>query len=71
MHGLAELARVARHRLVIVTHDPAAAGFRLVEDYFPDIGRIDRPLFPTLDDLRRAVGLVDVRPLPIPHERTP
>jgi SAM-dependent methyltransferase len=68
--GLAELARVARRRLVIVTYDPAATGFWLVEDYFPAIGEIDRQILPSLEELRRAVGPVDVRPLPIPHDCT-
>jgi SAM-dependent methyltransferase len=68
--GLAELARVARHRLVIVTYDPAATGFWLVEDYFPTIGEIDRQLLPSLEEFRRAVGPVDIRPLPIPHDCT-
>jgi SAM-dependent methyltransferase len=68
--GLAELARVARHRLVLVTYDPAATGFWLVEDYFPGIGGIDRQILPSLEEVRRAVGPVDVRPLPIPHDRT-
>jgi SAM-dependent methyltransferase len=68
--GLAELARVARHRLVIVTYDPTATGFWLVEDYFPGIGEIDRQILPSLEEVRRAVGPVDVRPLPIPHDCT-
>jgi SAM-dependent methyltransferase len=70
VRGLAELARVARHRLVIVTYDPAATGFWLVEDYFPAIGEIDRQILPSLAEVRRAVGPVDVRPLPIPHDCT-
>jgi SAM-dependent methyltransferase len=68
--GLVELARVARHRLVIVTYDPAATGFWLVEDYFPAIGEIDRQILPSLDEFRRAVGPVDIRPLPIPYDCT-
>jgi SAM-dependent methyltransferase len=70
VHGLAELARVARHRLVIITYDPAATGFWLVEDYFPAIGEIDRQILPSLEEFRRAVGPVDIRPLPIPHDCT-
>jgi SAM-dependent methyltransferase len=70
VRGLTELARVARYRLVIVTYDPAATGFWLVEDYFPDIWASDRQLLPPLDEFRRAVGPVEVRPLPIPHDCT-
>jgi SAM-dependent methyltransferase len=68
--GLSELARVARHRLVIVTYDPAATGFWLVEDYFPVIAEIDRQILPSLDEFRQTLGPVDVHPLPIPHDCT-
>jgi SAM-dependent methyltransferase len=66
--GLAELARVARERVVIVTWDPATSGFWLVDDYFPDLVAIDRRIFPTLDELRHALGPVEARPLPVPHD---
>jgi SAM-dependent methyltransferase len=70
MRGLAELRRVSRHRLVIVTYDPATTGFWLVDDYFPDINEIDRRIMPSLEDLHQALGPVDVRPLPVPHDCT-
>lgn len=70
MRGLLELARVARHRVVILTYDPAATGFWLVEDYFPAIREIDRQSLPPLDTFQRALGAVDIRPLPIPHDCT-
>ena len=66
--GLAELTRVSRERVVLVTWDPAATGFWLVEDYFPEILAIDRPIFPPMDELRRIGAHVDVVPLPIPHD---
>ena len=67
--GLDELARVARERVVIVTWDPRArVAFWLVDDYFPEIPAIDRRIFPTLDEFARALGPIDVRPLPIPHD---
>ncbi len=66
--GLDELGRVARGRAVIVTWDPASSGFWLVDDYFPEVVEIDRPIFPTLEELRRALGPVEVRALPIPHD---
>lgn len=69
-HGLAELARVARRRLVIVTWDPAASGFWLVEDYFPTIAAIDRHIFPSIDEFRRTLGAIEVRPVLIPHDCT-
>lgn len=68
--GLAELARVARQRLVLLTWDPASTGFWLVEDYFPEIVAIDRPIMPSIEEFQRAWGRLEVRPLPIPHDCT-
>jgi len=66
--GLEELARVARRRVVIVTWDPAATGFWLVDDYFPEIVDIDRKIFPTIEDYGRALGRVEVQSFPVPHD---
>ncbi|MGH7421765.1 MAG: hypothetical protein ACREI4_09045, partial [Candidatus Rokuibacteriota bacterium] len=66
--GLAELRRVARDRVVILTWEPDVAGFWLVEDYFPALVAIDRPIFPSRDELRRALGPIEMEPLPIPHD---
>jgi SAM-dependent methyltransferase len=49
--GLAELARVARRRAVMLTWDPAAPSFWLIDDYFPALAAIDRPIFPTIEEL--------------------
>jgi len=65
--GLAELRRVARHRVVILTWDPESTGFWLVEDYFPALA-MDREIFPPLEELRRLLGAIDAHPLPIPHD---
>jgi SAM-dependent methyltransferase len=66
--GLAELARVARQRVVVVTWDPVSTGFWLVDDYFPEIVELDRRIFPTMEDLRRAFGRIEVRSFPVPHD---
>jgi SAM-dependent methyltransferase len=66
--GLAELARVARQRVVILTWDPAYSSFWLVDDYFPEIWTIDRPIFPSIDELRQALGRVECRALLVPHD---
>ena len=66
--GLAEMARVTRQRVVILTWDPAFSGFWLVDDYFPEIWAIDRPIFPSIDELRPALGNVESRPLRVPHD---
>jgi SAM-dependent methyltransferase len=66
--GLDEMARVARRRIVVVTWDPSTSGFWLTDDYFPEIFEIDRPLFPSIEDFRKALGRVEVHPFPIPHD---
>ncbi len=66
--GLDELARVAADRVVILTWDPATSGFWLVEEYFPEIVEIDRPIFPSLEEFRRTLGRIEVSTLPIPHD---
>lgn len=68
--GLAELARVVRERIVIVTWDPAAPGFWLVDDYFPEIAEIDRRILPPMEEFRAALDDIEVRPLPVPHDCT-
>jgi SAM-dependent methyltransferase len=70
VRGLAELARVAR-RVVVLTWDPAfTGGFWLVDDYFPEIAAMDRPLFPSVEELRSSLGTLEILPLPIPHDCT-
>ncbi|HEY7540892.1 MAG TPA: class I SAM-dependent methyltransferase [Methylomirabilota bacterium] len=66
--GLAELARVARRRVVIFTWDPSSSGFWLVDDYFPEIVDLDRQIFPTIEDFRRTFGTIEVRSFPVPHD---
>ena len=68
--GLAEMARVARDRVVVLTWDPATTGFWLVDEYFAELAVIDRQIFPGLDDFRRAWGTIEVQPLPVPHDCT-
>jgi SAM-dependent methyltransferase len=65
--GLAELARAARRRVVILTHDPDADGFWL-EDYFPELFLISRRILPSLEELRRALGRATVTDVPVPHD---
>lgn len=66
--GLAELRRVARDRVVILTWDPASSGFWLVDEYFPALVAIDREIFPPLEVYRHALGEVRILPVPIPHD---
>ena len=65
--GLSELRRVSRSRVVILTWDPSSPGFWLT-DYFPEILDIDRPIFPSLDELESELGPTLVVDVPIPHD---
>jgi len=67
--GLSELARVARRKVVLFTWDPDSEGFWLRE-YLPEMLAVDRRRFPKLDDLRAALGDVQVQRVPIPHDCT-
>jgi SAM-dependent methyltransferase len=66
--GLQECARVARHRVVILTWDPSADGFWLVRDYFPEILALDRQIFPSMELLSAVFGSIDVQPLAVPGD---
>jgi len=68
--GLRELKRVARRRIVIVTWDPAWPGFWLTDEYFPAVMAIDRQIFPTIKELQRALGRIEIQPMPVPHDCT-
>jgi SAM-dependent methyltransferase len=66
--GLAEMRRVARDRVVILTWDPEHPGFWLVQDYLPEILELDRPNFPSLRDIEKAIGPTEAFTLPIPAD---
>ena len=69
--GLAECARVARHRVVLLTWDPALEPFWLVRDYFPAFAERDRAAFPAMGAYAKAFGSgvrVEVEPVPIPRD---
>jgi SAM-dependent methyltransferase len=72
--GLAEMARVARRRIVLLTWVPDAQPFWLTEDYFPEIAALDRKIFPSTPALttmlERLVGLTQSVPVPVPHDCT-
>src|SRR5262245_34334824 len=66
--GLAELRRVARERVVILTWDPEHAAFWLIQDYLPEITAIDRRDFPTLREIESALGPVETEVVSIPAD---
>ena len=67
--GLAEMARVTRRRLVVLTFDPGLlAGLWLVHDYFPRALEIHGDLMPPIDELAAQLGpSATVAAIPIPR----
>lgn len=68
--GLAEMRRVARDRVAVLTWDPSHEGFWLTQDYFPEMLRIDREIFPSLERFAQALGPVNIVPVLVPADCT-
>lgn len=68
--GLAELRRVSRGPVVILTYDPAFRGFWLADDYLPELTALDDAAMPPLSLYREVLGAVEVSAVPIPHDCT-
>ena len=69
MRGLAELRRVSRGPVVILTYDRAHRGNWLA-DYFPDLVELDEKVMPPMVDYASALGAVEISPVLIPHDCT-
>ncbi|HRD78523.1 MAG TPA: methyltransferase domain-containing protein [Hyphomicrobiaceae bacterium] len=65
--GVAELRRVARRRVVILTFDPTGPWFWLTE-YMPFIAEDDRRIMPPLAEIAEALGGAVITPVPVPHD---
>jgi SAM-dependent methyltransferase len=69
--GLAECARVARQRVVLLTFDAFADAFWLTRDYLPTFAEADRRAFPPMSAYTDAFGAgarVEIVPIPVPRE---
>ncbi len=66
--GLAEMRRVARELVVILTWDPEHSGFWLVQQYFPEILEMDRPAFPSLREIESIIGPAVSTVVPVPAD---
>jgi SAM-dependent methyltransferase len=67
--GLAELRRVARERVVILTWDTAFAGtFWLSSDYLPELEEWSIGAYPSLEVIENELGALERRPVPIPSD---
>ena len=67
--GLAEMRRVARRRIVILTFDPTITGeFWVTKAYFPAIAAYDRSRAVPISQLVSVLGRATVVPILIPHD---
>ena len=65
--GLAEMRRVSRGPVVLLTFDPAFQGFWLM-DYLPELISIDDKQMPPLDFYAAHLGPVAIETVPVPHD---
>jgi SAM-dependent methyltransferase len=67
--GIAEMKRVARRRLVILTWDPATfAEFWLLRDYLPAAAETDALLGLPVTELAARLGDPAITVVPVPHD---
>jgi SAM-dependent methyltransferase len=66
--GMAELRRISRGPVVILTYDPAFRGFWLADDYLPALTALDEAKMPPLSLYGEALCNVEITPVPIPHD---
>jgi SAM-dependent methyltransferase len=66
--GLSECARIARTKVVILTIDfDSFANFWLF-DYFPELLRVDRHIFPNIQRYENALGPLEAITVPVPED---
>jgi SAM-dependent methyltransferase len=67
--GIAELRRIARRRVVILTWDqPVMRRFWLLDEYLPDAAAFDDTRAIGIDRLSELMGGARVETVPIPHD---
>lgn len=64
--GLAEMRRVTRGRIVLLTFDPAHRPWLI--DYLPELAALDEGQMPAMDDYARWLGPVEVTPVMVPWD---
>ena len=65
--GLAEMRRVTRGKIVLLTYDPAYRGFWLT-DYIPGLVTLDEAQMPRMTDYETWLGPMEISAVPIPHD---
>ncbi|HEX6871611.1 MAG TPA: methyltransferase domain-containing protein [Micromonosporaceae bacterium] len=69
--GIAELRRIARRRIVLLTWDPwVFRTFWLVREYLPEAAAFDDERAVPVDRLIALLGGARVEPVPVPHDCT-
>jgi SAM-dependent methyltransferase len=71
MKGLAECARVAKDRVVLLTWDTEANAFWLLQDYVPGFAEVDRAVLPKMHEYATAFGpgaRVEISAVPVPRD---
>lgn len=66
--GFSECARVARSRVVFLTVDFGVGAQYWIFDYFPELIRADRQIFPGIDRFADSFDSVEIIPIPIPAD---
>lgn len=64
--GLAEMRRVTRGPVVVLTADPAQMHDIWIADYCPEVRAIEARRFPTIERVVAALGVASVAPVMIP-----
>jgi SAM-dependent methyltransferase len=67
--GLAELRRVARRRIVLVTVDPVAlSGLWMNQEYWPEMNELEAGRMPAMGKLEAELPEAVVTPVPVPRD---
>lgn len=66
--GLSECVRVARTKVVLLTIDMEVCEDFWLFDYFPELLRVDRHIFPNIARFENALGSLKTIPVPIPAD---
>jgi SAM-dependent methyltransferase len=65
--GLAELRRLTRHQIVIMTFDPDALDNFWNAEYFPEVIEVEKQRYPTIDSLLDMLGgKTEIWEIPVP-----
>jgi SAM-dependent methyltransferase len=67
--GIAQLRRVTRHRIVILTWDQTVfRNFWLLRDYLPEAGRVSDAQYVPVRTIVELLGGAQIQPVPVPHD---